>query len=286
MKAFLALAVLTTSAVSFAADRAIYDIMYLPTAGTNYGATDLGLISQKVKGEGSNSDIDVSGFGLTQEIGRSISDQLLISGEIAYINTEADPDEGSKFDISGLTDLGVNARFRAVESDFIFDVIGGLTLSFADREFESDGDQNVQSGGHGINVGAQFGKKLSNLQWAVKGLLTHNFEADLEAGNDDFNLDPNNELLLQADLLNKLAEKSYLRSFVSVEFEEGRDIESPSQNFDEAFTTYSIGTEYQHLISAALLGRVGIDYSNYQHDSGDVESDCAFTLHAGATYQF
>ena len=44
MKRFLAVCLLTVSTVSIAADRNIYDLMYLPNAGTTFGQTDFNLI--------------------------------------------------------------------------------------------------------------------------------------------------------------------------------------------------------------------------------------------------
>ena len=278
MKKFLALAVLATSFSSIAASRDIYDIMYLPKAGTNFGITQLNTLDRTI--EFDSAETDISGFAVSQLVGRSFSDRFAASASLNYADFETDPEGFDKTSQSGISDPTFQARFRVLEDDFIFDIIGGALISLGDSEQESNGDTDNWQGGHTAFIGAQFGKKLESLQWAVSAEFTHNFERTVDIEDvGDSETDAYSEFLVQGDILNKLAEKSFLRSFASVGVEEQSS--SLGSNL-----SYKIGTEYQHLFTQDLLARVGVDYGIIDHDNSDVDSDRTLGFHVGATYQF
>ena len=283
MKVLLALAVLATSATTFASERAIYDIMYLPTTGTTYGISEAAYLKNDVESDA--GDTETSGYGLTQTIGHSFTDRLSVAASLGYGDFEQDPDVGAKTEQSGITDPTIIARFRTLDETALWDILGGALISIGDSEQESNGDTDNLQGGHALFVGTQYGSKTESFQWAVLGLLTHNMERTTDiSGFGDAEQDANNELLVQGDILNKLAEKSFLRSFVSANFTE--ELKSDDVANNAPITTYAIGTEYQHLCSKDLLIRVGVDYSMSNYESSIVDSDNTLTGRIAANYQF
>lgn len=287
MKFFLALAVLATSATAFSASRDIYDIMYLPQAGTNYGFTEVGYLTGEVKGKSGAGDVDISGYGIDQTLGRSFSDRLSVQVDLNYVDGEIDPDGGSSTDQSGLSDPTFTGRFRVMDEGMKLDILGGLLLSLGDSEIESNGDIDNRQGGHALFAGAQLGQKMESMQWAVQGLLTRNFERTYETPNADADVDANLDLLVRGDLLNKLAEKSFLRTHLDINFEGMQESDDTSPETVVApTTTYTLGAEYQHLCSENLLARFGVDYLTLNNDTGYTKSDNRWKFFVAANYQF
>lgn len=288
MKKFLALAVLATATSSFAAtDRAIYDIMYLPKAGTAFGLTDFAGLSRTLEDK-DDDKTELSGFAVNQTLGYSITDRFALAGSLSYGDYEVDPDGGDKYTIDGFSDPTITAKFRVMEEEYTLDLIGALKISVGDSEVETDGDTDNLQGGHVLDLGVQFGKKTETFQWAVSGTYTRNFERTYDyegAGNGDVDFDANNEIEFRGDILNKLAEKSFLRSHLAVSFSDELETDD-GDSFESPTTDYTIGTEYQHLIDANLLLRAGIAFTMSNHDSGQLDSDNAAVVNFGATYQF
>ena len=287
MKFFLALAVLATSATAFSASRNIYDIMYLPNAGTTYGFTEGGYISGSVKGKSGVTDADISAWGIEQTIGHSFSDRLSVQASINYINGTVNPDTGSSTDQKGLSDPTFTGRFRLVDSDLTVDIIGGLLVGLGDSKIKSNGDMDNKQGGHALFAGAQVGKKTESMQWAVQGLLTRNFKRTYDAPGGDVDVDANLDMKLRGDLLNKIGEKSFIRSHLDIDFSSIQESDDTSPKTVQAPTTiYTIGAEYQHLCSQNVLARVGVDYATQNSDTGYTKSDNRWKFIVGANYQF
>ena len=292
MKSFLSLALLATSTISFAAERNIYDIMYLPESGTTYGATLLSI--GRAKQEANDSDTKVSGYSFYQFLGHSFTDRLAVQFFFDYSDTEVDPEGEKKYDsTTGFSDPSFSARYRIQDEAILWDFAAGATLSLGDKETEVNSEDRPESdnrqGGNSLFFGTQLGSKTDHFQWALAAQVTHNFKAEteyelengLEATLED---DAHNELTLQADILNKLAEKSFLRSHFTTNFTES--YEDDRDNETASSTTYDIGTEYQHLLSQDLLLRAGIDYSILKVRTGQIDKFTAWTYNFGLNYQF
>jgi len=287
MKFFLALAVLATSATAFSASRDIYDIMYLPTANTNYGFTEAGYITGSFEGKNGASDGDISAYGVEQTLGRSFSDRLSVQVALNYINGIVDYEDAPNTDQKGLSDPTFTGRYRVMDEDMTLDILGGFLVSLGDSKIKSNGDTDNRQGGHAVFAGAQLGKKMENMQWAVQGLVTRNFERTLDTSGGDADVDANTELLVRGDLLNKHSEKSFIRSHFDIEFESLQTSDDTAPETVQAPTTiYTIGAEYQHLCSQNLLARVGVDYLSQNQNSAYVKSDNRWKIFVAANYQF
>lgn len=290
MKKFIALAVLVGTTSSFASDRDIFDIMYLPDPGTTYGFTT-GEFADGERESDELGDLEASGYAITQTIGHAFTDRFSIEASLDYTNLEYDPESADEYDLTGVSDPTVSARFRTMDEKFRWDVVGGATISFMDREIESNNDRNNLQGGHSLFVGTQFGVKTEIMQWALAGLIVHNMktetEFEVDGGNDvDVEDDANNELIVRGDLVNKLGNNSYLRSNIQASFtEEFEDDQNPEQKTAPS-TTHQIGTEFQQLFSEDVLFRAGVDYQQRHELSGQIDSIESFIYRLGVNYQF
>lgn len=286
MKKFIALAVVASATASFASDnREIQDIMYLPNAGTTYGFSTGTYTKRTIEAA---KDTDISGHGLSQTFGYALTDRLSLEGSINYANLEYETGEDTT-EQTGISDPTVGARFRTMDESFRWDILGGATISLGDKELDDDGFNNYQ-GGSSLFAGTQFGGKSPSFQWALTGLLTHFMERTTDIdGFAKIEQDSTNGLLLRADILNTLGEKSFLRSNVAANFAEETESDdtSPGVDFSEdSATTYSIGTEYQHKMSTDFLLRAGVNYASINQDTSNNDDDTVWNFLAGANYQF
>jgi hypothetical protein len=298
MKSLVIAGLMLASTVSFAeADRKIYDVMYLPKAGTLFGATEAAYVygqsTQHDKTAGDIADVTVNGYALQQTIGYSITSSLFLSASMSYEIAEADVDldagGSDKVKADGESDPSINARYRVWEDTSVFDILAGATISTGDSKVsDEDNKGNIKQGGHSFNLGAQYGHKTSDMQYAFTFLGTHYLEATEKVGSDPkTDINAHNSYKFQVDTLHNLAEKSFLRSFASLTFVEGFNDEDSVRA--EQQTQIALGTEYQYVLSQDLLLRAGISYLNIENNVyGDVETREDFQLQflAGANYQF
>lgn len=286
MKKFIALAVLVTSIVSYAASD-IYDVMYLPGAGTTYGITEGSMI--KMKSEADSGDTEIDGYVVEQTIGHAFTDQLSLAASLDYTKLEADPDGGTKFDYTkGVSDPTLTAKFRLMQETYRWDLLGGALISLGDSEIKSNGAADNRQGGHSLFVGTQFGAKTESFQWAVSGQFVYNMKAtvDDKFAESKYENDTNNELLFRGDILNQLGEKSFLRSFATVNFAEEFEDDDTPPGTTPSRTIYEIGLEYQHLMSRDLLLKAGVSYLTINTQSGLIDSWNAWGFNIAANYQF
>ena len=283
MKKFLTLALLATSVSGYAADnREIQDIMYLPNAGTTYGFTTGVFADRTIEG---TVDTDVTGYRLNQTIGHTFTDRLSVEGTINYTDLEAEVKDDVIESQKGISDPSVTARFRTMDESFRWDVIGGATISLGDRELD-DTEFNNYQGGSSLFAGTQFGGKSESFQWALTGRLTHFMESTTDVdGVGKFDSDSINALLVQADILNPLSEKWFLRSNVSANFLEDRAADDANQD-EAASSVYGIGTEIQHKVATDLLLRAGVTYNSINQDTSNNDDDTSWNYLLGANYQF
>lgn len=296
MKKFIVLAVLASS-TAFAAESGIYDIQYLPTPGTTYGFTTVEMGKGTI--ETDDSDTDIDGYIFTQTFGHAFTDRFSLEATLNYANLEADPEGRSSWEYrKGVSDPTISARFRMMDENFRWDLLGGALIGLSDKESDVDsegfidGQDNLQ-GGNSVFIGTQIGVKSEYVQWALLAQLTHNMKADkdynFDDGTEDIEVEDEtyNELLIRGDLLNKLAEKSYLRTHILVNFTE--EIGNEEENIvtpTPTATLYEVGAEYQHLIAQDFLARVGVDYWQTNQRTGSIDTFDAWIFRIGGNYEF
>ena len=285
------LAISTGIQADTANDRDIYDLMYLPEAGTAYGFTTVGYGQLKRESD-DLGDIDFDGFQIDQTLGYALSDRFSLQLNLDYTKIDADPDGGSKYDaVKGISDPSLLARFRAVDEAFRLDFVGGARINFQDREVKRDGDTNNTSGGHSFIIGPEVGTKSENVQWFAGAYLVHHLKAETEYstgfGDATVEDDSYNELVARTSLLHRLHEKNMLRWSAEGNFsgEVGNDRENIIGKTAPS-TLYDFGLEYLYVASEDMLIRVGGNYQIYNTRTGQIDEFQGWNAYLGANYQF
>lgn len=284
MKALFATCLLVSSvAVCAETGRDIYDVMYLPKANTTYGFTT-GSWSKSTL-ETDTTDVDYDGYTIEQTIGHSFSDSFSLQASMNYLSLDGDMDPGTEATKSGFSDLTVSGRYRLMDASMRLDIVGGALISTGDHELKTNNDANNIIGGNNYFVGAQIGQKHASYQWSVLAQYTYHDEAFTdEPGLDNLRDSPYNSGLVRADLLNRLTEKSFLRSHLLANFSE-KSV-SVDVTTGKGTDTYELGAEYQHLCSENFLARAGVDYQMQDKDASYFDSYTGWKLTIGANYQF
>ncbi len=282
---FLALALALASLPAFAAQNSsINDLQYVPKAGTLYGDTTLGVLRYSSRDFNGTDEIKTSLTGqiLTQRLGYGATEQLFVFGELAYVNTKSKSTGEDETESTGLADVRLNARMRLLDGTERFDLLARVSLSPGDAIEKSNGDSNAYSGGHGLTIGASYGVKTGQSQWAFSGSLTHNLKAttDDKSAGEKIKTDAHNELDLEAAYLGSVSENVFLKSSVAVNFVE--EYEDSDDLVSTGTTQYKLGQELQWRMSENLLVRGG-----YEAILGGSGYNYVFMLYsAGVNYQF
>ncbi len=289
---FAALSALAQSTTSGGTgNRNIYDLLYLPSAGTNYGTTMVSGLTGTGKGGGSTTDL--GGFLIEQVVGRSFSDALSLQLDFNYtqINSDYEYNDGEtdSSETRGLSDPTVTARFRVVDSTYRFDLTGGALVSVGDEKFDENGDANNLTGGHELFLTAEIGQSIGVHQWAVGAKYTRHLEAKSESEDDagDFSSDTeaHNSWQFRAAFLALLADTTYLLPNAGVEFVDAYEVEDSDDlgSFEQdSVTRYRVGAELRHSLTADLMLKASLDHFKV-NVSGRFDY---WTYGAGATYQF
>lgn len=281
MKKFIAFSLVAFSSVSFAAERKIYDVMYLPKQGTIYGFSVANYTATNQYE--SSEKTDVNGYKLEQTVGYSVLSNLTLNLSMNYVNYLTDTKTGDNFEQTGLSDLDLNARFRVMEGDSDLDIIAYGQLGLGDHEVKSDGDVDNKTGGNTVGLGAQWGQRKESFQWAVLGRVDRLMEASTEdkQSDVDYDRDAHNRYLLQGDILGRMSEKLFFRGALSAQVTDGYEIEGLDIG---SMNEYKISGELQHLCSENLLARVGVSNSHVEFNG--IDQFTVWNFLAGANYQF
>lgn len=283
MKKLVALTLLVSGTTALAdSSRSIYDLMYLPKAGTVYGISEARYQPWKQEIKSGGAKIDYNESGVQQTAGYSVSDMLALSARVGYTYTKFDGPTHKKFD--GITDPVLNGRFRVMDGDYRLDILGEGLISLGDQKIKSNGNGNVLTGGHQVAAGAHFGQKHADWQWSVKGLGRRYFKAttdDKSSGTktkdkEHFGVD------LTADILGRLNNESNLRAYYSAIMEER--FKDNAGDYSAQKNTYTFGVEYQYVANENLMVRGGIGYSWIKQ--GQIKEWNTFVPNIAANYQF
>jgi hypothetical protein len=286
MKFFVAMCLVASATASFAAaERGIYDLQYLPTAGTIYGISNLGLVSGKI--ETSFGDTKVKGWSVNQEVGYAFTERFSLAAELSFqhIDTDSDINSPGLADTSdttkGLSDPELNGRFRVLDSDYRVDLLSTFVIGTGDSETDGH-ESNAKDGGNSLSLGVEAGHKTESFQYV--GLLNFNrvFESDDKDNGVTTTSDAHNEYLIGVAGLFKVAEKSFIKGNLSAEWDDMYEDENDAETTSN--TIYNVGAEYQHLCTQDLLLRVGLNLTDLH--SGGIDSYRLYTLVLGANYQF
>lgn len=267
------------SSMAFAAERSIYDLMYLPQAKTSFGFSEIATKKGELKIKSNESEF--STFQVRQTLGHALSDNLAISTQLNYVTQDQESDLKGPDDseMSGISDPSFKARYRLHDEFFRWDIIGDLRVKTGDRKIDGS-DANNKSGSHAVSIGTQFGTLDEYMQWAIDARFTRNLEQTVKYDGDKITNDGRNEYLLGGSLLYKLLdENSFIKSFASLNFQD------TSEGFDASMDLL-VGVEFQHLFTPDYLFRVGGEYGSQDIDDKTIDSFTTFGIYLAANYQF
>lgn len=281
MKSLIFLCILVVSSGALAeSKRSLYDIMYLPQAGTSFGFSEGTLVNGKYmkKNEGKT---DYDGYKFSQTVGHAFSNSFLFSLAMDYSFLQTQRSGFPTIERTGHSDPTLFARYRLEDEQTLFDLFMEAKVSVGDREIKSNLDQNALDGGHTLRVGAQFGRKYEESQWAFIVRYSRIMEATTELAGTKFDSDAHNGYLVKLEGLANMSKESILRGFVSADLVEGFDSDLGRS---ASSTTYTFGGEYQYLVSANFLWRVGLQIEEINQDNSNQYD--FYNVVVGANYQF
>ena len=275
MKILVATGILFTSLISSAAESKLYDLMYLPSARTSFGISNLGVVYGRSKV--SRLEVIRSGLQFTQTLGHSLSDRLAVTANLNYVNQKYKFNfsgfSDDSFQRRGLSDPSLGLRFRLLENDLLLDFVGGAVIKTGNEESTNNAINNKQ-GTHSFKGGLQLGTKAEDFQWAILVQLDHFIRNDNE--------DAHNSISLQGDILTKISSQMFLRFFVlsrhSLAYHDDDGDETSYTNM------YDLGPELLFSLSEKLLLKTGLTYNTVANISG-TDND-TWQLNVGANYQF
>jgi hypothetical protein len=263
------------------AERDLYDIMYLPRAGTSFGSSSLGYSYAHAHESENIFSLTRNAFSMNQSVGHSFTDKFSLSVNMGYLTSKsANELEGYRvtFKRVGWSDPSLSARFRLSDDGLLWDVTGGALIE-SGKSYQDQQRINNKTGGSAFTLGTQVGKKTDSLQWAFHADLTRFGEQTHEIKHRLFSsilkTEPYYSGSIGGQLLNRVGLRSFIRSRATFSV--------LGLTFDEPYKIYGVGTAYEHVCSKDLILRAGVDYSvtdswlRYLHQIG-------FTM--GAGYQF
>lgn len=276
--------------------RAIYDLQYLPKAGTVFGSSEASYTFgwYTIEDEATEEDVgktDVMAWKFNQTVGYSILDNLFISASINYSMRTDDVDfEGArddKFKQIGESDPSVALRFRALDSDWRIDLLAGGSITTGDKKSAtSSKDGNNKLGGNSALVGIEAGKKLADTQFVLGLKYNKFFEADEKSAGEKSKRRSYDQLRIGPAALLHLTNQDFLKGFMSLNYSAKQKSGSVRT---EPLTEFNLGGEYQHLINNNLLIRMGLTYQTFENNrvaGNEFHKDHFFTALAAANYQF
>jgi hypothetical protein len=277
-----------------ASDSKIYDLMYLPKQGTNFGITELSIYKGLVEEKAQDYDYkgDITGWNFQQAIGRSITDNLLISADINYLHQDTfsryvyndfSPTDEDGSSVKGVGDPSINGRLRIIESEIQLDILGSVLFATGNKIY--DGSlQNNKQGGNEVSLGAQAGIKMEDIQVSAGFGITRSLKSTDE--DKDYKTkvknDEHNSYLSEFSGLAKLTDETFLKVLAGCVFSD--EYKDNSNGKAASFTQLYAGGELQLLINQDFLLRAG--GTVYDFSTAGLDTYRILILNGAINYQF
>jgi hypothetical protein len=297
--AVVSFAMMTTSALA-SSTAGIYDLQYLPNAGTVYGESEYSVNELSTMTDGDKSKVNSNEF--TQSLGYSVTDRLLLTASMGYLldqtTSEERVEQGSK---DGLSDPTISARVRLMDQadgGWNFDVLPSWTIETGDAESGSGNkDGNNYGGGHVFGLGLNLGKKEKTHQYVLflDSALAGKSESEDVETKEKTTTESTSFLTLGARGLWNISESAYVSGFLSAtRFSESESKSDGEKTTSNARNAVNFGAEIgvaptqNTLISFALSATEVLDH-DIESDGADdvtVEKQRAASGVLRARYQF
>lgn len=278
-KLVFATALAFVSVAQAASNSALYDLQYLPEAGTIFGSTGFSYYKYTTSYFDGTNDVTTrqKGPSLTQIVGYAPVNNLFLQGAASYSDIKINETGESETESTGFNDFIFTGRFRVLDGAQRFDLVGSFQLSPDDSIIEKDGDMNNYTGGHALNLGVEYGVKSDSHQWNVGATFVRNFESTLDDKdtNDKTTDDAHNGLNFSAAMLTNFTEKFSIKNSLMVMFTE--EYEDDDNGEVSASTNYLAEVKAQYLLSKdlmvvagprAIIGGSGYNFTYMIYDVG------------------
>jgi hypothetical protein len=278
-KLALATALTMVSVAQAASNSALYDLQYLPDAGTVFGSTSYSYYKYSNSYFDGTNDVTSrnNGHSVAQIVGYAPVKNLFVQAAAAYSDIKSKTTGESETKSSGFNDFTFTGRYRVLDGAQRFDLVGSFLLSPDDAIFEEDGDMNNYTGGHTLNLGFEYGAKKENHQWSFGASFVRNFEATLDDKdtNDKTTDDAHNGLNFSAAMLTNFTENFSIKNSLMVMFSE--EYEDDDNGEVSASTNYLAEVKAQYLLSKdlmvvagprAVIGGSGYNFTYMIYDLG------------------
>jgi hypothetical protein len=266
MKFLLSVLIAAMPVLSFAAEREIFDLMYLPKAGTTFGMTNASYGSLETEVPGSKTETNI--YGLQQMVGHTVTDNLLISADIQYQQFETNNDE-----TTGFTDPRLGLRYRMLDETTRFDVLANFSYDTGRRN-------PIRPGNHEFNLGGQFGQKHQDFQWAFTLLFGRNFAPN---NNEQTGVEGFFQYRAQFDGLYRVMNNGFIRGYAGAHLLESQ-VGRANVEVEPSETRFQAGAEFRYTLLNNLLLMAGVEYQ--KHQNAQIDGRNALILTTGALYQF
>jgi hypothetical protein len=253
------------------------DLMYLPSAGTLFGTSEASfgkINSEKLIGQGpSFVKTDFNLVVLTQTVGYSLLNNLSLEAGISFSPVFSGdlktPNTVTDFDGDGLGDPFVEARFRLLNSNFLFDIrVFGL-FSIEDRDSRTSVG-SIETGGHVAGLGFDLGRKQDDSQFAISLDVLAFLEQTAKFQTTTIKTDTYYTANLRFARLVTLQEKLKFNAFFDLGYNTA--ITDDANNRTGSALSYSAGVDLRYALSDRIVLRPSLKYSTI---SGYVKYDQA-----------
>lgn len=293
-------------------DRAIYDLMYLPTAGTNFGQSYIvsAATVSKVKQNGTTvADVNAGQQVINQFLGRSFTDSFAVAIQFDYLmkqRVEVDFEDASnsdeELDSKGFGDPSLGFKYRLLnqkDSTINLDISPLVTFGTGDSISATDDDEgNNKNGGNTYSLDVTVGKKFNEIQWTAFIGIEQSEEAKSKdattkekskaAGHSTFSVG--------GQFLRNINEKWVFDFMVRMSAEQGYKDKADDGTYTKfgSITSLEIAPEftYYETPNLAFLGRASLISTNDYKLTDETgteqkyEDNATFALVLGAKYQF
>ncbi len=286
MKRFVIAGLVSIASFSaLAAERQISDLMYLPNQGTKFGETGLGILAGNAKTDEGRSFY--MGYGVNQDLGYALSDNLSLTLGLSMAHVDVKTRSGGNNTFT--TQAGINeptlaARYRALESDLIMDVVGTLQAKIGDQEI--DGSRtNGLDGKNAAAVELNLGQKKGNWQYVGVVGLEYNMEGTTKDKANDVKatFKPHLDYKVGAAGQYQMNETTFVRAGVNVDLDSKVKAKKNADDLVASNTfNYSLGLSYRASKDLLLSG----SYNLRDVKSKDVRNSALSIVGVSALYQF
>ncbi len=278
-----------------ASDSNVWDVQYLPKAGSLYAQSGLSYSSGEAK---KSSTTAIFGWSYSQLFGYAPTDRFLLSTRIRISELTYQYISGSRARFTGWSDPSIDTRYRLFDEKFLVDLLGGGIVATESAYTNFGGTANAHGsndldflGGPQLYLGLEMGQKFPELQYSLlaQGSRIMNSTTRYK-GNPTESNDPYNIWTFQGTILNNLSQNKWLlRTTALTKLVDGylsQAAETKQKYSTAPLIEYRLGTEIDYVLSRDVMAVAGINYRQFKFNSGTIDHYYIWVSNISLKYQF